>query len=136
MTEKEMAMEVQEQQLAEQDGSERTRSRDTFIPRADIYETEENIYITLDMPGANESQIDVTLEQNILTIRGMSSHDAPEGYTLSFSEFHPGDYERKFRLTDQFDRDKIDAVYSQGELKLTLPKADTAKTRKISVKAL
>ena len=134
MTAKEKAMEVQEQQLAQQDGTERTRSRDTFIPRADIFETEDDIYITLDMPGANESQIEVVLEQNVLNIRGMTSHDAPSGYELAYAEFHPGDYERSFRLSDQVDSDKIDAVYADGELKLTLPKAEVARTRKISVK--
>ena len=62
MADKNKSMQVQQQQLVEQEGSERTRSRDTYIPRADIYETEDSIYITLDMPGANQNQIDVTLE--------------------------------------------------------------------------
>lgn len=133
MAAKNKSMEVQEQQLVEQEGSERTRSRDTFIPRADIYETEDSIYITLDMPGANQNQIDVTLEQNVLTISGMTVHTAPEGYTPTYREFRPGDYERSFRLNEQIDRDKIEAVYTDGVLKLTLPKAETAKVQKISV---
>ncbi len=64
----------------------------------------------------------------------MSSHGAPEGYSLSFAEFQAGDYERSFRLTDQIDRDRIEAVYADGVLKLTLPKAEKAKAKKISVK--
>ena len=133
MADKNKSMQVQQQQLVESEGSERTRSRDTYLPRADIYETQDSIHIALDMPGANQNQIDVTLEQNVLTISGMTAHAAPEGYSPTYLEFRPGDYERSFRLTEQIDRDKIDAVYKDGVLKLTLPKAETAKVRKISV---
>jgi HSP20 family molecular chaperone IbpA len=51
------------------------------------------------------------------------------------SEYRVGDYERRFRITDQIDRDKIDAVYQNGVLRLTLPKAEEAKPQKIDVKA-
>jgi len=134
MTETTKALEVQEQSLAESDGMERTRSELTFIPRSDIYETEDNLYLTLDMPGASEGKIDITLEQNILTISGISSNDVPEGYSLTYSEFQDGDYERRFRLTDRIDRDNIEARFQNGVLKITLPKAEEARTRKISVK--
>jgi len=135
MAEKSKELQVQEQEMIQTDGSERMRAHTTFIPRSDIYETEINVVVTVDMPGTSEDMIDVTLEKNILTINGNSSHGAPDGYALSFAEFQPGDYERSFRLTDQIDRDGIEALYKDGVLKLTLPKADVAKARKISVKA-
>ena len=134
MTETTKELDIQEQKLAESDGMERTRSRVTFIPRSDIYETEDNLYLTLDMPGASEGEIDITLEQNIITISGISSHDVPESYSLSYSEFQDGDYERRFRLTDRVDRDNIEARFQNGVLQITLPKIEEARTRKISVK--
>lgn len=134
MTDDTKAMEVQEQEMVETDGTERMRSRVTFIPRSDIYETEENVVITVDMPGTREDNIDITLEKNILTINGISTHESPDGYSLVFAEFQPGDYERSFRLTDQIDREGIEAVFKDGVLNLTLPKAEVAKARKISVK--
>jgi HSP20 family molecular chaperone IbpA len=134
MTENKKAMEVQDQEMVQTEGSERMRSRATFIPRSDIFETEDHVVVTLDMPGADESSIDITLEKNVLTINGNSIHGAPDGYALAFAEFQPGDYERSFRLTDEIDRDGIEALYRDGVLKLTLPKAEVAKTRKISVK--
>jgi len=135
MAEEKKEMEVHEQEKVQTEGAERMRSRPTFVPRADIYETEENVLLTVDMPGASEETIDVTLEKDTLTIRANSTHDGPEGYTLAFAEFEAGDYERNFRLTDRIDRDNIQAVYTDGVLKLTLPKAEEAKARKISVKA-
>ena len=133
MAEEKKEMEVHEQEKVQTEGAERMRSRPTFVPRADIYETEENVLLTVDMPGASEETIDVTLEKDTLTIRANSTHDGPEGYTLAFAEFEAGDYERNFRLTDRIDRDNIQAVYTDGVLKLTLPKAEEAKARKISV---
>jgi HSP20 family molecular chaperone IbpA len=135
MVEESKEMQVQEQEMVKSNGSERMRARPIFIPRSDIYETEYNVVVTLDMPGASEDAIDVTLEKNILTINANSTHGAPEGYELGFAEFRTGDYERSFRLTDQIKRDDIEALYKDGVLKLTLPKAEVAKPRKINVKA-
>jgi HSP20 family molecular chaperone IbpA len=135
MAENTNAMQVQEQEMIESDGTERMRERATFIPRADIYETDEIVVVTVDMPGVREDTIDITLENNTLTILGNSVHGAPEGYTLAFAEYEAGDYERSFRITDRIDREGIEAVYKHGVLTLNLPKADVAKTRKISVKA-
>lgn len=134
MTAKNKTMEVQKQEEIQTDGTERMRDRATFIPRSDIFETDEAVVVTLDMPGVSEKEIDITLEKSILTINALSWDDAPNDYSLSFSEFEAGNYERSFRLTDKIDRDRIEAVYADGVLKLTLPKAEEAKARKINVK--
>jgi HSP20 family protein len=133
MTNETKAMEVQEQELVPESGTERMRDRTCFVPRADVYETEENVFVVVDMPGVGEENIDITLENNILTINGNSNLEIPDGYSLAFAEFEPGDYERSFRLTDRIDRDGIQATYKDGVLSLNLPKADEAKVRKISV---
>ena len=128
MTDETKAMEIQEQEMVETDGTERLRSRATFIPRSDIYETEENVVISVDMPGTSEDNIDITLEKNILTINGISTHDTPDGYSLVFAEFQAGDYERSFRLTDQIDRDGINAFYKDGVLKFDLTQSRSCKS--------
>jgi HSP20 family protein len=135
MTDETKSMEVQEQEEIQTNGTERMRARATFVPRADIYETDADVVVSLDMPGVSEDTIDVTLEQNNLTINANSIHGVPEGYSLAFAEFEAGDYERSFRLTDKIDRDGIEAVYKNGVLQLVLPKAAPAKARKISIKA-
>lgn len=133
MSDNNQTMEIQEQEVVEHNGSEPMRSQLTFVPRADIYETEEDVVIMLDMPGTGEDSIDITLENHTLTINGMSNHTALENHTLVFAEYRPGDYERSFRLNDQIDREKIAAKYQDGVLKLTLPKLEQAKVRKITV---
>jgi HSP20 family protein len=87
------------------------------------------------MPGVNEENIDITLENNILTITGNTTLESPAEYSLAFAEFEPGDYERSFRITDRINREGIQANYKDGVLRLTLPKAEEAKLRKISVTA-
>ena len=134
MAEETKTMQVQEQEIVPEEGLERIREQTTFIPRTDIYETDEAIVLVLDMPGVSEGSIDITLEKDTLTITGISVVEAPEDHTLAFSEYRVGDYERNFRVTDQIDKENIQAVYKDGILRLTLPKADEVKTKKISVK--
>jgi HSP20 family protein len=135
MSEETKSMLVQDQELVPMEATERTRERISFVPRADIYETDEDVFVIVDMPGVDGDSIDITLEKNILTIVGNSNFERPEGYSLVFAEYEVGDYERSFRLTDQIDRDGIEAVHKDGVLRLVLPKAEGAKVRKINIQA-
>jgi HSP20 family molecular chaperone IbpA len=126
-------MEVSEQEIV-QDETERTRECRCYVPRTDIYEYDENIVVLMDMPGINENAIEITLEKNILHVKGLAQIDNFESYSLTFSEYETGDYERSFRVSDAIDRDKIEARYNDGVLRLVLPRAEQAKTKKIAVK--
>lgn len=134
MTEEAKAMEVQEQERVPEERTERIRDKACYLPQSDIFETEENYHLVLDMPGVEENSIDITLEKNTLTINGYTDVERPEGYSLARAEYNIGDYERSFRLTDQIDRENIEASYENGVLRLSLPKAEEAKARKIEVK--
>lgn len=134
MSDESKDMVVPDQEMVPTEETERIRERACFVPRADIYETDENVFVIVDMPGVSRDAIDITLEKNILTINGNTSLDAPEGYSLAFAEYEVGDFERSFRLTDQIDRDGIGAEYKDGVLRLVLPKAEEAKARKINIK--
>lgn len=127
------AMEVRKEEMLPEE-SERTRETRCFIPRADVFETDEAIVVLMDIPGAEQDQINVSLEKNILTVSAYCNPEGPEGYSLAFAEYEVGDYERSFRLSDHIDRDKIQAEYKNGVLRLTLPKAAEARKRKIEVK--
>ena len=134
MAKKDQAMEVQKQEEAPADEMERTRSRRSFVPRADIYETEKEIIVLADVPGANEKTVDITLEKNVLSITAYVEPAIPSGFEVAYAEYEEGDYQRSFRLSDEIDRDKIEAVVSEGVLRLRLPKIQEAKTKKIAVK--
>ncbi len=115
--------------------TERTRLRKVYIPRVDIYETKETIVLIADMPGVDDKSVDITLEKNVLTITGEVGQASYNGYTMSYAEYEMGDYQRAFTISDEVDRDKIDATVKNGVLKVTLPKAEKAKVKKIAIKA-
>jgi HSP20 family protein len=134
MAKKDQTMEVQQQEVAPADEMERTRSQRCFVPRADIYETEKEIIVLADIPGANDKTVDITLEKNVLTINAFVEPAIPSGFDVAYAEYEEGDYQRSFRLSDEIDRDKIEAVVSEGVLRLRLPKLLEARTKKIAVK--
>jgi len=129
------SMEAQKEEITAPEEMERTRECRCFSPRADIYDANEQIIVVVDVPGADENSIDVSLEKNILTINAYVAPLEPEGYTLTYAEYEVGDYQRSFKLSDEIDRDKIQATIKDGVLRLFLPKAAAAKARKIGVKA-
>ena len=133
MTTKTKDMEIHEQELVPEE-TERTRECRCFVPRTDIYEAGDEIILALDMPGINENAIEITLEKNILNVKGYAQIDEPTEYSLTFAEYETGDYERSFRVSDAIAKDQIEAAYKDGVLRLTLPKAEQAKARKIAVK--
>ena len=124
-----------EKQEITTESTERTRARRAYIPRVDIYETEDALFMLADMPGVDENSVDITLEKNVLSINGYVEPAQPDNYSLAYAEYGVGDYQRSFTLSDEIDRDKIEAIVQNGVLRLQLPKAGPAKTRKITVKA-
>lgn len=127
---------VQKRELPQAESSERTRDRRVYVPRADIYETDDNITLLADIPGCDEKSIDITLEKNVLTINAFVENQEVSGHSLSYSEYNTGDYQRVFTLSDEIDRENIEATVKDGVLRLVLPKAGPAKTHKITVKPL
>jgi len=114
---------------------ERTPDRPVFVPPADIYETRDNIVAVAEMPGVAPDGVDITLERRVLTIRGRNAGYEHTGYQRVYNEYADGDYERVFTLSENIDRDRIEATLKDGVLHLVLPKSETAKPRKIELKA-
>ncbi len=117
------------------EGVERTKPRRVFKPDVDIIEEKDETVLTADLPGVDEKSLDITLEKNVITIRGRIGTEIPAGLRLAYGEYEVGDYERAFTLSDEVDKEKIQASIKSGVLKLVLPKAAAAKTRKIAITA-
>jgi HSP20 family molecular chaperone IbpA len=122
------------QELQSQEGVERTRSGRVYTPAVDIYETAEAIVLVADMPGVDESSVDVTLEKGVLTIYGRVQPWQFEGHTLRYAEYGIGDYQRSFTISNQIDWERIEGSVSNGVLRLTLPKTGPAQAKKIAIK--
>ena len=124
--------EIQEKEQAQ---VERTRSTTVYTPDVDILEKEDSIVVFADMPGADEKSVDITLEKDVLSIYARVEPELPEKHQLLHAEYGVGDYQRSFTISDEIDRDKIEARVKNGVLRLVLPKAQVALTRKIAVQA-
>ena len=127
-------MEVSKPELTTVEGAERLSNRRVFIPRTDIYETDDKVFLVADMPGVDEKSIDINIEKNVLTISGKVPEEKMEKYSLLFAEYESGDYQRRFTLSNEVNVDKIEAKVKDGVLRLVLPKLTPA-TKKIPVKA-
>lgn len=114
---------------------ELTKDQPVYIPTADIFEDKQSITVYADMPGVNEKNIDITLEDDVLTLTGHQDNKAPKDLELVYQGYTPGIFRRSFTLGVAVDREKISAKINNGVLSLELPKAEEAKPRKITVNA-
>jgi len=129
--------ELQKQEASRPEGVETmAENRPVYVPRTDIYESDEAIHVVADMPGVDANSIEVTLENRILEVRGRVAPQEPEGLSLSYAEYGIGDFQRSFTISEEVDRDRIAATVKDGILCLELPKVQAVKARRIAVKAV
>ena len=106
-----------------------------FVPAVDIFETTDEYVVMAEMPGCDPEGIDVQFDNGELTIYGrVSPRELPRSGWLA-REVELGDYARTFNVTDSINTEKISADYEHGILTLRLPKVETAKPRRIEVRA-
>jgi HSP20 family protein len=101
-------------------------------PDADIFETKDGYVLLAEMPGVTKDGLEVTLEENTLTLVGHRPTEGPKGEVV-YCESHPVHYRRVFELDPTIDTGKVTARMDQGVLTLELPKAEKAKPRRISL---
>jgi HSP20 family protein len=105
--------------------------RDYLTPKVNIVESPSGYVLEAELPGVNKEGLDISLDNNVLTIIGRRQ-SAPTA-TLLYRESEAADYRRVFELDPSIDTAKIAAKIEQGILTLTLPKAEHVKPRRISV---
>jgi len=111
-------------------------AEDTFTPLVDIYETDNELVVVAELPGASEDDIAVRVDKGVLTIEAQAKFPTPgAGYARTYVSFEPGQYFRAFALSDEVDRERITASVANGVLTVHLPKAEVARTRKIEIKS-
>jgi len=107
--------------------------RQNFIaPEVNIYETPDGYLLEAEMPGVNKTGLEITLENHEITIVGRRNVERVEGELL-LKESDEADYKRVFELDPAIDTSKISARMDQGILRVTLPKSEQVKPRKIAV---
>ena len=114
--------------------AEQTRPGLVFTPVVDIYESEKALTLLADIPGVTPDRLSIDLRDNVLTLVGDVSTADMSGEDVLFEEYETGQYYRQFTLSEVIDQSEIDAELNDGVLRLTLPKVEKAKPRKISIK--
>lgn len=106
-----------------------------WVPAFDITENEKEYVVTAEIPGIDPKDLEVTLTEGILTVKGEKKHEEEkkeENYHRVERRY--GSFSRSFRIPGKMMDDKVDANYKDGILKLTLPKAEPSEAKKIEVK--
>ncbi len=114
---------------------EQTRSVLVFTPDVDIFETDKDITLLADMPGANTDDLIIDLREKVLTLDGDVKFPELNNEIDILREYRTGKYYRQFNLSEMIDQANIDAELKDGVLRLILPKVAAAKPRQIDVKA-
>jgi HSP20 family protein len=129
MAEQELAK-AQKAQVTRREGGEQKR---IYVPLADIWETEDEIVVKLDMPGVDKKDIDIKVEADTLTVCGQAPEE-PQGRVV-YADRQAGSFCREFTLSRDLDHEKISAEMKAGILTIRVAKAEEVKPRRIQIAA-
>jgi HSP20 family molecular chaperone IbpA len=104
-----------------------------YMPTADIFESNDALSVVLEMPGVHKGNVDIHVEDGVLTVEGRLDFSKYEGMKPVYTEYNIGHYRRSFSLSNKIDQNKISAEMKDGVLALTLPKVEEARPRRIAI---
>jgi HSP20 family protein len=105
-----------------------------WLPPADISETKDRVFIKAELPGIEEKDIELTLLGNMMTIRGEKKHEKEEKDENHYiGDRYYGSFRRTFQLPADIDPDKAEANFDKGVLKVSVPKVEKSKSKKIQI---
>lgn len=113
--------------------AEAAREAAALLPSVDVIEDTDGLTLFADLPGVPKDKLSLQLESDTLTIEGEIALDLPEGVEATHAEVDRARYRRVFTLSKELDVDKVGAEFSQGVLKLRIPKAEHAQPRKVEI---
>jgi HSP20 family protein len=115
-------------------GNDDSLTTSSFAPAVDVYEDEHTVTLKIEVPGIDEKDIDVQVENNTLTVHGerkIEKEEKEENYRRVERQY--GSFTRTFTLPTTVDSDSVSATYDKGVLKIALPKKAEAKPKQIKV---
>ena len=104
-----------------------------WVPPADVAETEDNYLLTLEVPGIDIKTMDISYINGVLNVCGEKQKDIELGENCHCAERYAGHFERRFAIPGKVDPNRIDATYKDGIVKITLPKRETEKPKRIEI---
>ena len=116
------------------EGQEESLTTSTFAPAVDVYEDEHNVTLKIEVPGIDEKDVDVRIENNVLTVHGERKFEREEKEeNFRRVERQYGSFTRSFTLPNSVDPGQVSADYEKGVLKIKLAKKAEAKPKQIKV---
>ncbi|GCE14733.1 Hsp20/alpha crystallin family protein [Tengunoibacter tsumagoiensis] len=100
---------------------------------ANLYETSEGFTLQIPMPGVKAEDVEITVQQEVVSLKWETKWQAPEGAHVHWNGFQSGKYQQSFTLPAPINSEGVEARYTDGILTLTLPKAEHAKARTIKI---
>lgn len=117
------------------DGEAGHSRKTTVTPRADIFEGDGEFRIMIDLPGVAQGDLDISVEDQTLSVKAGRRTEVPEGFqSVRHERYGSVDYGRTFNLGNSIDVDGIGAAFTDGVLTITLPKSEKSMPRRIEVK--
>ena len=111
-----------------------TAPRRTIVPRYEVQENEDTFVVTAYLPGVDRSALETSVDGESVTVFGRRTWAAPEGWATVYRESSAADYRLVLEIDHRVNREAVKAELTQGVLKLTLPKAESVKPRRIEIK--
>jgi HSP20 family protein len=103
---------------------------------ANLYETTEGFTLQLPIPGIKPEDVDITVQQNVISLKWKTDVQIPEGAHVHWNGFQSGQYQQSITVPTVINAERVEANYEKGILTLQLPKAEHAKARSIKVNEL
>jgi len=105
-----------------------------WMPEVDVSETDKELIVRAELPGIEPNNVDVTIMGHTLTVSGKKERvDERKDERFHFVERSWGEFRRTIDLPAEVDTDRVQATYDKGVLKITMPKTEAAKTKKIPI---
>lgn len=128
----------QDQQPQPQSGQQQPREQDRgqpfVVPPVDVFENESGITLLADLPGVSRDRLAVRVDGDTLLIEATAAAVGPESMELVYGEAQLPSYRRQFTLSRELDASRVEASLKDGVLKLSIPKLEEAKPRRIEVR--
>jgi len=121
-------------ELQTERSAQTARAAPHVVPAVDIFEDEAGITLLADLPGVSRERLGVRVDGDSLSIEGTAQVPGPNGMELIYGEAQAAAYRREFTLSRELDASRIEAQLKDGVLRLTIPKAEEARPRRIEVR--
>ena len=118
---------------AQQSGADPARDKPFVVPPVDVFENDSGITLLADLPGVSRDRLGVRVDGESLLIEATAATVGPQDMQLVYGEAQYPSYRRQFTLSRELDASRIEASLKDGVLRLSIPKLEEAKPRRIEV---